>query len=165
MSAKGEGGVRRTRSGVGESPRGSEPSHRPTSPNPGPSVGLPHSVAAKVGSSRLAIFEVLAANDLPGMVIPEIIRASGVPKSTVHRVIADFEARGLIVRAGRRRKAPLFRLNPADEEVVHVSKALSSYRSWRTGEALELYRRQELVTAKQLRMNAFAASQRPAPPT
>jgi transposase len=126
-------------------------------------VGLPNSVAAKVGSSRLAIFEALAADDLSGMVIPEIIRASGVPKSTVHRVVEDFEARGLIVRVGRRRKAPVFRLNPTDDEVVHVSRALGSYMSWRTGKELEAYRRQDRVAAQKLQMSASAASRHLAP--
>lgn len=133
-----------------------------TDQTPGQGGGLPNTIAAKVGSSRLAIFEALAANDLLGMVIPEIVRASGVPKSTVHRVMEDFQARGLVVQVGRRRKAPVFRLNPGDEEVVHVSRALSSYHSWRMGKELEAYRRQERVSAQKLRMISAGAAARQA---
>jgi hypothetical protein len=124
--------------------------------------GLPNTIAAKVGSSRLAIFEALASNDPEGLVIPEIIRASGVPKSTVHRVVRDFEARGLIVTAGRRRKAPVFRLNPADDEVIDVSRALNAYAMWRNAKELEIRKGQERSGSQRLRTMARGRPKRAA---
>ena len=124
----------------------------------GPRLGPPNSIGAKLGSGRLAIFEVLTAHDPSGLVIPQIIRSSGVAKSTVHRVMKDFETRGLIVRIGRRRKAPVFRLNRSDDEVVDVARSLRSYVLWRTGKELEARRERERIEAQRHRMMALLSS-------
>ena len=149
-------GAPRRSAGAGRPPPVGEPSAPPSVRV----VGPPNTVAAKVGSRRLAVLEALAADDPVGLVIPEIVRASGVPKSTVHRVIAEFEARRLVVQNGRRRKAPVYRLNPSDDEVADVVRVLRTYVVARTGRELEAYRARERAEGLRLRMLAHSGSRR-----
>lgn len=84
-------------------------------------------IASKIGSKRMAVFEALAANHSNGMTLPALAAASGVPRSTVPRIVADFENRGLVVEVGRKGKAPIFRLNHRDLETIEVARACTFY--------------------------------------
>jgi hypothetical protein len=81
----------------------------------------------KLRSHRLEVFESLAGNDPIGLTIPELAKASGVPKSTVHRIVSDFRARGILVEVGKKRKAPILRVNVGDPEVTDLASTLNQY--------------------------------------
>lgn len=84
-------------------------------------------IASKLQSHRLAVFEALVDNDETGLTIPDVVRISGVPKSTVHRVLADYLSRRIVRIKTRKGKAAVFCLNSADDEVVEIARAVNQY--------------------------------------
>lgn len=80
----------------------------------------------KLGSHRMSMFETLADNP-EGLTPPEIVSMAEVPKSTVHRILKDWEEDGIVVPAGRHRKSTIHKLNPRDEEILLMVEAVSDY--------------------------------------
>lgn len=94
---------------------------------PGRSKELPWTIGAKLGSHRVAVFEALADDEGTGLTIPEIVRISQVPRSSAHRIVKDFIGQAIFQVVGRRRKAPILRMNRWDREVVEAARALRAY--------------------------------------
>ena len=86
-----------------------------------------HSLGWKLRSHRVSVFEALVENDRSGLTIPEISRVSRVPSSTTHRIIKEYSAECLVIRSGKRGKAPIFRVNSKDPDVVEAARALHYY--------------------------------------
>lgn len=87
------------------------------------------SMATKLSSSELAVFEAFVTNSRTGLKRPQIQSASGVPNMTVRRIIKRFETEGIVINTGKvpGSKAELFRLNSADREVVEIARSLLEY--------------------------------------
>lgn len=81
---------------------------------------------SKLGSHRMSMFETLADNP-EGLTPPEIVSMAEVPKSTVHRIVKDWKEKGVLVPTGRHRKSTIYQLNPRDEEIRLMVKAVSDY--------------------------------------
>ncbi|MGP8078733.1 MAG: hypothetical protein ACLQC7_08200 [Thermoplasmata archaeon] len=63
------------------------------------------------GSRELAVFEAFALREDAALSIPDISDYSDVAWATVHRMIRDWVAKGILTPVGKRRKATLYRLN------------------------------------------------------
>ena len=85
------------------------------------------SLGDKLRSHRVRVFEALAAEEGGSLSIPEIARIGRVPSSTAHRVVSDFLNLEILVRMGKRGKAPLLAVNLGDPEIVEACRALSYY--------------------------------------
>jgi hypothetical protein len=87
------------------------------------------SMATKLSSSELAVFEAFVTNARTGLKRPQIQIASGIPNMTVRRIIKRFQNEGIVVNVGKApgSKAELFRLNAADREVVEITRSLLDY--------------------------------------
>ena len=75
----------------------------------------------------MAVFEALADDEGTGLTIPEIVRMSQVPRSSAHRIVKDFIDQAIFQVVGRRRKAPVLRINRWDFEVLEAARALRTY--------------------------------------
>jgi len=84
-------------------------------------------MGATVGSKRVALVEALVANHRTGLTIPQLVRASKVPRMTAHRIMGDFRNRGLVYAAARKGKADVFRLVTENSEVVGLAKATNAF--------------------------------------
>ncbi|MEK6985493.1 MAG: hypothetical protein AABX89_03810 [Candidatus Thermoplasmatota archaeon] len=84
-------------------------------------------IAALIGSQEMALIEALALNDHTGLTCPGIVQASGIPKSTVDRMVKRMESSDLLTRTGKRRKAPVFRLNGSRPEVVELARIVAEF--------------------------------------
>lgn len=85
------------------------------------------SLGRMLASPRLSVFEALADENDVGLTIPEIVRATRLPTSSVHRVMHDFVSNGIVSIVGRRRKAPIYRANSEDASVVEAARAVQFY--------------------------------------
>lgn len=85
------------------------------------------SLGWKLGSHRVSVFEALADNDRQGLTIPEISRIGRVPRSTAHRIVEWFAKEEVVAPAGRRGKAPIYRINAGDPDLVEAVRALRFY--------------------------------------
>jgi DNA-binding IclR family transcriptional regulator len=74
----------------------------------------------------MSIFEVLAENP-EGMTPPELVDTSGVPNSTVHRILEDWFGNGIITTRGKHRKSTIYRLNTADDLISLMVARLTRF--------------------------------------
>lgn len=78
-------------------------------------------------SHRLSMFEALTLHHRTGLTIPEIVRSTQVPSSTAHRIMKNFQDRSIVVTAGKQGKAPIYRLNGDNAEIVDLARVVHEY--------------------------------------
>ncbi len=84
------------------------------------------SFAALLGGSReLSMFEALALRPEATLSAAEISRLAGVAWATTHRRLNEWEARGVVVDAGREGKAQLYRLNGGSPAIRALSHGIN----------------------------------------
>lgn len=84
-------------------------------------------IGEKLGSDRLTLFETLADDDDAGLTIPELVRITRLPGSSISRAMKSFLQKEVVVISGHKRKAPIFRVNGGDHEIVEAVRALQAY--------------------------------------
>lgn len=95
--------------------------------------------ALRDGGSKLqkrALLEAFIQNEPRGLTKPQLIKESKVPKTTIHRLVAEFVATRTLLVADRRGKADVYVLNredPAVERLVRDLVAASDRSGPRSG--------------------------------